>query len=359
MATLKNDHTKLQVALFDEEGHTRQGIAEMLDIPVSTVKDFLLKNTHIGWWDRYEEGEIDKGGLIKGVDAATTMDTKETQVVHKTTVEPVRILTSNYCPNGCDHFMIPDTQAKPDVNFDYMEWIGKYIVDRKPQVIVHIGDHADMESLSSYDKGKKKAEGKRLHKDIDAAIESMNRLLQPIKDLQDRELAEYGEVRYKPYMVLTLGNHEYRIMRHVDANPELSGFLSYDNLRYHDMGWEVHDFLKPVMINGVTYVHFMANPMSGKPYGGSAMNILKNVGESFTVGHKQTLDIATRFLPSSGRQQWAIILGACYLHDEDYKGYQGNKHFRGLVVKHYVEDGSYCPMFVDLAYLGRRYGGGG
>lgn len=213
-----------------------------------------------------------------------------------------------------------------------------------------------MPSLSSYDKGKRKAEGKRVNKDIEAAIEGMNRILKPVYDLQQQELQEHGEVLYKPKMVITLGNHEQRIVRHVDANPELHGLFGYDNLRYKEMGWEQHDFLKPVTINGVSYVHFMANPFTGKPYGGMAMNVLKNVGESFCVGHKQTLDVATRFLPASGSQQWAIIAGACYEHDEDYKGHQGNHHWRGIVVKHNVKNGSFNPMFVSLDYLRGRYG---
>ncbi len=213
-----------------------------------------------------------------------------------------------------------------------------------------------MESLSSYDRGKKKAEGKRVAADIKAGIDGMNRLLKPLFDLQQKQLKKDGKITYKPRMVFTLGNHCERIMRHVNANPELDGFLSYDNLRLKDMGWEVYDFLKPVVVNGVAYCHYMANPMSGKPYGGQAMNILKNVGESFTVGHKQTLDVATRHLPSSGKQQWGIVAGACYTHDEDYKGHQGNYHWRGVIVKHGVCEGSYNPMFVDLGYLERKFG---
>jgi hypothetical protein len=252
--------------------------------------------------------------------------------------------------------MIPDTQCKPDIDMSYLDWLGKYIVDKKPEVIVHIGDHADMESLSSYDKGQRSAEGKRVHKDIESAIEGMNRILKPLYDLQQQELAQYGVVRYKPKMVITLGNHEQRIERHVNANPEVHGFLSYDSLKYKEMGWEVYDYLQPVMVNGVTYVHFMANPMTGKPYGGTALNILKNVGESFCMGHKQCLDIATRFLPSSGKQQWAIIAGAYYEHEESYKCYQGNHHWRGIVVQHNVKNGSFNPMFVSLDYLKDRYG---
>lgn len=60
--------------------------------------------------------------------------------------------------------------------------------------------------------------------------------------------------------------------------------------------------------------------MSGKPYGGSAMNILKTVGRSFVVGHKQCLDIAIR--PTiDGKQQIGIVNGACYDHFEHYKGF--------------------------------------
>jgi hypothetical protein len=265
-----------------------------------------------------------------------------------------KIRTTTKVKANITHLMIPDTQCKPDTDMTYLSWIGQYIVDKRPEVIVHIGDHADMPSLSSYDKGKKAAEGKRLQLDIDASIEGMNLLLQPLRTLQQQQKRNKKKV-YTPRMVITLGNHEERIVRHVNANPELEGFLSYDNLMYKEMGWEVHDYLKPVVINGVAYCHFMANPFSGKPYGGTAQNVLKQVGESFCVGHKQTLDVATRFLPASGAQQWGIIAGACYLHDEGYKGHQGNHHWRGIVIKHNVQEGSFNPMFVSLDYLKERY----
>jgi hypothetical protein len=47
----------------------------------------------------------------------------------------------------------------------------------------------------------------------------------------------------------------------------------------------------------------------------------------------------------------------CYLHDENYKGPQGNNHFRGIIVKHHVLDGNYNAEFVDLDRLCRRYEG--
>ena len=49
------------------------------------------------------------------------------------------------------HIMIPDTQAKLDVPTDHLNWIGMFIVEEyhnKNIKIIHIGDHADMPSLS-------------------------------------------------------------------------------------------------------------------------------------------------------------------------------------------------------------------
>lgn len=53
------------------------------------------------------------------------------------------------------HLIIPDTQVKEGIDFEYLTRIGQYIVDVKPDVVIHLGDFADMPSLSSYDVGKK------------------------------------------------------------------------------------------------------------------------------------------------------------------------------------------------------------
>jgi hypothetical protein len=55
-----------------------------------------------------------------------------------------------------------------------MRWIANYALEKRPDVIVQIGDWADMPSLSLYDKGKRCYEGRRYVKDIDAANFSLN-----------------------------------------------------------------------------------------------------------------------------------------------------------------------------------------
>lgn len=261
--------------------------------------------------------------------------------------ESIEILTK-YALNSVKKkktiLVIADTQCKSEESLDYLLWIGKYIADKKPDVIVHIGDHYDFPSLSTYDKGKSSAEGKRLSKDIEAGNVGFEYINRHINQQHD----------YNPRKVFCLGNHEARLDRYVDENPELIGTLGTDKLPFKKFGWEVYPFLKPVEIEGIFFVHFLANPMNGKPYGGNAANILKTVGRSFVVGHKQCLDVAIR--PTiDGKQQIGIVNGACYEHNEGYKGYQGNNHFRGITVLHEVEDGFGTPMFVSLDYMKEKY----
>lgn len=250
------------------------------------------------------------------------------------------------------HLFISDVQAKEGVPLEHLDWLGQYIVEKKPDVIICAGDFADMPSLSSYDKGKRSFEGRRYKKDIAAAKLAMNTLLGPLRK-HNSHMKRIKQKQYKPPKHMLLGNHEQRIERAVEAQAELEGILGYHDLPYED--WIVHDFLKPVVIDDILYVHYLANPMTGKPYTGTALNQLMKVQHSFCVGHKQTLDHATYFTPL-GKQTTGIVAGAFYQHDEEYKGYQGNAHWRGVVMLHDVHEGSFDPMFISLEYLRRRYG---
>lgn len=251
------------------------------------------------------------------------------------------------------HLIIADTQCKPGHDLSYMSALGEYIAHKRPNVIVHIGDHWDFPSLSSYDKGKKSFEGRRLKADIEAGNEGMRLLLAPILALQETQRRGKRKV-YTPRMIFCMGNHEARFDRLSEDMPELDGFVGTETLELKELGWEVYPFLKPVVVDGINYVHYLANPMTGKPYSGTALNRLKTVGASYIVGHTQLLDIAIR--PTlDGRMQLGIVNGACYPHDEDYKGPQGNTHFRGVIMLHEVADGFGLPMPVSLGYLMQRY----
>lgn len=255
------------------------------------------------------------------------------------------------------HCVIPDTQVKPGVPVDHLSWIGRYIVDHfagQDIKIIHLGDHADMPSLSSYDKGKKSMEGRRYMEDIKAANDGFTALNQPLIDYNQHK-RDLKEKQWWPERYITLGNHEFRINVAVENDAQLEGLLSIDHLNYTDHGWKVIPFLQPLFLDGIGYVHYWQNPMTGKPLGGQAASRIKTIGHSFTMGHQQTLDYTIRFV--KGKSQHGLVAGSCYLHDETYKGYQSNAHWRGIIIKHQVDEGSYDPMFVSLDYLCRRYEG--
>ena len=260
-------------------------------------------------------------------------------------------------PTHSVHVVIPDTQAKAGVPTDHLHWIGQYIVDefRDTNVkIIHLGDHADMPSLSMYDKGKKSMEGRRYKEDIEAANFAWSVLESPLKKLNQTR-ARTRHKSWKPERYILLGNHEDRINRAVNSDAQLEDVISTNDLDYERSGWKVTPFLEILWLDGVAYSHYFYNPMTGKPLGGNVEARLKSIGHSFTMGHQQTLAYGLRFV--AGKSQHGLVAGSWYLHDEDYKGPQGNAHWRGIIVKHEVRDGSYDPMFVSLDYLCRRYEG--
>ena len=251
-------------------------------------------------------------------------------------VAPEKIKNSEYQT----HCVIPDVQAKPGVPLDHLKWAGEYIADKRPEVIICIGDFADMPSLSSYDKGKRSAENKRYTLDIESAHHAMELLMTPI----------VNAVGYKPRLVMTLGNHEHRIIRLSDDNPALYGAVGIKDLGYEAWGWEVYPFLEVVQIGGIEYSHYFTTGVMGRA-AGSAAAMMRARQRSCTMGHVQNYDMAIH----AKTQQRSLMAGCFYQHDEDYLGPQGNDYRRHIVFKHEVKNGRYDLMEVSLEYLKKRY----
>lgn len=244
--------------------------------------------------------------------------------------------------------VIPDTQIRPNnlqQNIPLLNAVGSLIVSWKPDVVVHIGDHFDMASLSTYDmpsRNRRTFDGSEVEQDVNAGLEAMDILLGPLWAEQARQRQNKHKV-YNPRRVFTLGNHEQR----ADRFSELKGLVDIRG-DLDALGWEVYDYLEPCVIEDIMFVHYAANPMSGRPYGGTAEYRLNKMKTSFVQGHEQTFKYAQEFL-NDGRAISALVGGACYLHDEPYKGYQGNNHFRGCFLLHGATSGTY-----DLEQLSTR-----
>lgn len=255
------------------------------------------------------------------------------------------------------HIVIPDTQVKYGVPTKQLEWVGHYIGEkfagRHNVRLIHLMDHWDMPSLSSYDrKGGKLMEGRRYTTDIKYGNLGWELLNDSIV-----EAAAPKSKLWFPDAHATLGNHENRISRASDQDAQLEGLVTLDDLAcMHDDRWNVHPFLKPVRLDGVTYAHYFANRMSGRPLAGQSMDArIKTVGHSFTMGHQQGLWFGRR--ETLHGAQLGLVAGSCYLHNEEYLGPQGNDHWRGIVICYDVRRGDYDPKFVSLNSLCKRYEG--
>ena len=250
-----------------------------------------------------------------------------------------------------------DVQVKEGVPMQHLEALGNYIVKKQPEVIVMIGDWADMPSLSSYDVGKKSFEGRMYTKDVEAARLGMDVLLMPMKQYNMRQ-AMNRKKQYKPRMVMCWGNHDQaRIERAIENDRKLEGLISVNDFGFAEQGWECHDFLDIVNIDGIRYSHYFVNPNSllKNCVGGNIDAKLKNLGWSFSMGHQQTLQYGIQYLPD-GESRQGLVAGAFYMHNEGYMGSQGNKsHWRGVVMKNQVQNGQYDPCFVSLNYLLEKY----
>ena len=248
--------------------------------------------------------------------------------------------------------VIADTQCKPGQQWPHLAKLSQFIVRRRPDVIVHIGDHWDMPSLSAYDKGTGKAEGRRVKEDIEAGNAAMDVLLHDLRLLQARQ-RKNKKKPYTPKMVFITGNHEYRKDRYLNNNPELQGLLGKELFNLED--WEVYDFLEVAEVEGILFSHYFANPGSGRPFGGSIQNRLNKIKESFVQGHQQTF--MHDKVHTLKRTLTGLVAGAFYVHDEEYMGYQGNRqHWRGVVMLNNAAEGTYALEEIRLEdLLAERY----
>lgn len=251
------------------------------------------------------------------------------------------------------HLIVPDTQVRPGVPTDHIDWVAQAIVDYRPDVIVQIGDHWDMPSLSMHDPiGSLSREGARYEDDVAAGNEAFARLVAPMRAEQER-LKRRKQRAWEPRCIWTKGNHENRIERAINNDPRFAGTIGDHHL--NTQGFERKQFLEFAEADGVYYSHYFQMEKSHRPIGGSMDNRLNKICATFVVGHEQGYLVHRRPLPI-GRTLHAIVAGSCYLHDEGYRGRQRNNDWRGIVILNDVRNGGDCePMALTLDYLCRKY----
>lgn len=250
------------------------------------------------------------------------------------------------------HLVIPDQHAHPDFNNDRADYLACLIRDLKPDVVINIGDAADMPSLASYDKGKRAFAGRSYLADINSHLEFQDRLWSPVKAAKKK----------LPYRVILEGNHEHRIEKALDLSPELEGnigFQDYDFDTYYDRVIRYAGGTPGILdVDGVSYAHYHLSGIMGKSVGGErpAATLLGKKFKSCTQGHTHTFDYTVR-TDVDGKHLHGLVCGVYQDYRAPWAGEVNNMWYPGVAIKRNVENGHYDLQWVSLAALKKEYSG--
>lgn len=251
------------------------------------------------------------------------------------------------------HLVIPDSHSHPDYGNERFDWLGKLILDVKPDVLINLGDHADMPSLSSYDKGKASFHGRNYADDIEAALDAHERTWGPITRAKKK----------KPYSVIIEGNHEHRIKKVLEMEPHLAGHrfgLSFDDLDFRKYYSDIVEYEggSPgiISVDGIDYSHYFVAGISGRPLQSvhHAHALTQKRFTSSTCGHSHLLDFHVS-RDSSGRSRLGLVAGVFQDYKAPWAGSSANHWSQGLILKKNVENGIYDLECISMERLKNEY----
>lgn len=248
------------------------------------------------------------------------------------------------------HLIIPDPHAHPDFNNDRADHIGKLILDLKPDVVINLGDMWDMASMAGYDKGKKSFWGRTFKRDIDSGLDFDERLWEPARKAKKK----------RPYAIFFEGNHEHRLKKAVDLQPELEGTIGFSDFNLDRNYDEVIEYKGStpgvVEVDGIHYAHYFTSGVMGRPIGGEhpAYSLISKQFVSATCGHIHTTDYAVRTDPR-GRRIHGLVAGVAQDYESPWAGEINHLWWRGVIIKREVDNGTYSPQWVTLEELRKEY----
>lgn len=252
--------------------------------------------------------------------------------------------------DGKIHLVIPDQHAHFEHSNERANWLGRLIIDVRPDVVVNIGDAVDLPSLSGFEKGKKSFHGKTYQKDIECHIDFQSRLW-------DQVIARKKKL---PRRVFLHGNHERRIGEAINSQSELDGTISYNDLRLSDWYDEIIPYNGntpgTIEIDGITYAHYFTSGILGRAVSGEhiAYTSVSKLFSSCTFGHSHLFDICTR-TRADGSKIIGCSVGCYQDYTNDWAGEIGKLWDRGVLIKKGVQNGQYDFEWVGLNTLKKEY----
>ena len=241
--------------------------------------------------------------------------------------------------------IIGDSHTAPEQDLRRFKALGNYIKSVQPDVIVDIGDFLTLDSLSAWDKDKrKKMEGRRYAKEIEAGNRALDYIQNVPKNTKRR-------IKIK-------GNHEERLDRYLDHDPTFAGQVSLEkDLDLKARGFEVVEYKDCIDIDGVSFTHV---PISGtgKPIGepNVTRKALALYNNSVVFGHCHTLSHSAEHRTNAPHLNQALSAGCFFEHVDDYAKGSKTDYWRGVVLLNIYHKNRFDFQTTSMSNLLKKYG---
>lgn len=215
---------------------------------------------------------------------------------------------------------IPDCHVEPNQSQERFNKLGNLILDKKPDIILFMGDFVSLSSLSRWDSDKKLTmEGKRYINDITAANEALDLILKPYYHylFKCNSYWKVGKAKqYSPKIYYLGGNHEYWLQRYVELNPQMEGHIDVPkDLKLQNRNIEFVPYKKYVEIDNILFTHVPINAAQ-QPVGGkyALHRALELTAKSIVFAHTHKWEQTAIHRHAGGNLIQALTCG-CYFEE--------------------------------------------
>jgi hypothetical protein len=206
---------------------------------------------------------------------------------------------------------IGDVHVEPGQDMARLAWIGRHIKARKFEKVIQIGDFGCWDSVSAHE-GNHTVKGRQKPDFLED--------VQAVKKAVGVMRTEAGGNAPETHM--TMGNHEYRVQRFGNENPEVDKMMKQAlDACFLDHDWTLSPFGEVYFHEGVGFTHAPINTM-GRTYGGKAPEntIANDLSHDLVYGHTHRFAHIERAKIGHSRRVSVVNLGCAlpYGHIEDY-----------------------------------------
>jgi hypothetical protein len=260
---------------------------------------------------------------------------------------------SAYVPSGERErvLMIGDLHQDPrhPHRVQVLAWAARFGADRKVGRVVQIGDWGTFDGASFHDKNDTLRA--RLKPPIRADLDNHKESVQTFHNNKPAD--------WTPKLDVTLGNHENRLHRFENANPETAGMFSNElETSFAQFGWKTRPYGEVMFVQGVGLSHHPTNG-AGRAFGGKTgpQRAANEMTSSFISGHTHAYQHFTtgKIGTVSGVDVMEVGCALPWGEVEDYAAHSIINWWYGLVIVDLMGGRIVASEKVDMMSIRNQY----